>query len=196
MTSSNPHRQLLLHACCGPCLLGVVPALHQRGYEVETWFHNPNIHGLVEFRRRIKAFAQAVRLLKVPFSVDGQYGLERFMAMWADRRDARCRGCYTMRLEATAAEAARRSIPLMTTTLLTSPHQDIEAVIEQGEAACRRHGVEFLGEDFRSYHDRAVAEAKHHSLYRQQYCGCIFSEFDRYRDSGTHRPHDLEDPVD
>ena len=179
---------ILLHTCCGPCLLGVAPHLSDRGYRVHAYFNNPNIHGLIEFRRRLGAFLQAVDILKLPETHESAYGLELFMAMWTNHRTDRCRGCYRMRLEPAAAEARRLGIPHMTTTLLISPHQDRAVVIEEGRRAAHAEGVEFVEDDFRDLHEAAVAEAKRHSLYRQQYCGCIFSEEARYRNTRKHLP--------
>jgi len=114
------------------------------------------------------------------------YGLEEFLdAVGAERaRPGRCRVCYALRLEATARYAAEHGFATFTSTLLVSPMQDRETVCQLGHEAARRHGVAFDDTDRRALHDLGLERARQLQLYRQQYCGCIFSEHERYRDTG------------
>ncbi|MBM4040015.1 MAG: epoxyqueuosine reductase QueH [Planctomycetes bacterium] len=196
MKTSEP---TLVHACCAPCLCAFLDALHEEGHVPTALFHNPNIHPLMEFRRRLKAVQALADRERLPLIAHDGYGLEEFLdAIGAQRaRPGRCRACYAMRLEATARVAAERGFPRFTSTLLASPQQDRDALCDLGHAAARRHGVAFDDTDRRHVHDAGVERARRLSLYRQQYCGCIFSEAERYRDTAVelyrgadpHLPH-------
>ena len=181
-TASEP---ILVHACCAPCLCALLDPLREGGATVSAFFHNPNIHPFLEFRRRLKACQVLADRERLPLVADGAYGLEGFLdAIGSQRaRPGRCMACYAMRLEATARCAAERGFPRFTSTLLVSPQQDREAICELGHAAARRHGVAFDDTDRRHLHDAGLERARQLQLYRQQYCGCIFSEHERYRDT-------------
>jgi epoxyqueuosine reductase len=160
-----------------------------------VFFFNPNVHPLLEFRRRLKAVQVLADHERLPLVAAGAYGLESFLDALGPRRSApdRCRVCYQMRLDAAAAHAAAHAFPRFTSTLLVSPQQDREAICRIGHEAASRHGVTFLDTDWRARHDLGLDLARRRQLYRQQYCGCIFSEADRYRDSAEHlyRPQSL-----
>ncbi|MFC1805419.1 epoxyqueuosine reductase QueH [Planctomycetota bacterium] len=181
-------QSILVHTCCAPCLCALLEPLEARDGDFTAYFYNPNIHPLIEFRRRLKAVQVLADQARFPLVVDDAYGLNAFLdAVWNSReRPQRCRACYTMRLEATAAYAAGHGFPVFTSTLLVSPQQDREVICEVGHAAAERHGVAFDDTDYRDRHDVGVAQAKKQQLYRQQYCGCIFSEHERYRDTSVH----------
>jgi len=150
-----------------------------------AFFYNPNIHPLLEFRKRLKATQVFCERERVPLIACEAYGLEEFLQALAGRHSGpeRCAVCYGLRLEAAARCAAEKGFPRFTTTLLVSPHQDREAVCRLGHAAARRFGATFDDTDRRALHDAGVERARHLQLYRQQYCGCIFSECERYRDT-------------
>jgi len=181
---------ILLHVCCAECLLGPLDALRQRGFV--GLFYNPNIHPLIEFRRRLKAVKVLAEQLRVEVVCDEAYGLWDFLERvdWhrqdEDGRRARCRGCYRLRLQRTAELAAERNLDAFSTTLLVSRHQMHDAVRQVGEEVARETGVPFAYHDWRHLADHGHDEARRRSLYRQQYCGCVFSEHERYRDTGLH----------
>jgi predicted adenine nucleotide alpha hydrolase (AANH) superfamily ATPase len=178
--------KLLLHICCAPCAIGAFEALTQEGFEVKGFFYNPNIHPLIEFRRRLKAVKVLRDRLKLDIDCNEEYGLREFLHAVAGREDDRCPVCYALRFGAACAKAAKEGIGLVTTTLLGSPHQDHALIARAGEEAAKAHGVKFLVRDFRPYHQPAHDRAREMKLYRQQYCGCVFSEFERYKDSKLH----------
>jgi hypothetical protein len=153
-----------------------------------AFFDNPNVHPLLEYRRRLKAVQVLAERERFPLVADAGYGLETFLdAVGADRaRPGRCRACYALRLDATARYAAEHGFRGFTTTLLASPQQDHEAICELGHAAAGRHGVAFDDTDCRPFYEQGMEQARRLQLYRQQYCGCIFSEHDRYRDTTEH----------
>ena len=177
---------ILLHVCCAPCAIGAFEALQKEGFEVKGFFHNPNIHPLIEFRRRLKAVKTLRDSLKLDIDCSEEYGLREFLAAVAGREDGRCPVCYSLRFEAACARARELGIPFVTTTLFSSPHQDHDVLEAAGCEAAARHGVEFLRKDFRPGHSGAHEKARKMKLYRQQYCGCIFSEYERYANTDTH----------
>ena len=176
----------LVHACCAPCLCALLDALREEGHVPTALFHNPNIHPLLEFRR-LKAVQVLADRERLPLIAHDAYGLEEFLdALGAERaRLGRCLACYGMRLEATARAAAEHGFPRFTSTLLVSPQQDRDALCDLGHTAARRHGVAFDDTDRRHLHEPGLERARRLQLYRQQYCGCIFSEDDRYRDTAV-----------
>lgn len=174
--------KVVLHACCAPCLAGVLPAFEG---EVSAFFYNPNIHPLLEFRKRLKAVDVLAERLGFPMEAVREYGLHRFLQLVGPAGEGRCPICYRERLERTAEHAARIGADAFSTTLLSSRHQDHEAVRRAGDAAAAKAGVRFLYMDLRHLADAGHEIAKKMSLYRQQYCGCIFSELDRYKDTNV-----------
>jgi len=189
-----PNEPVLVHACCAPCLCGLLEPLRARNAPFTVLFHNFNIHPLIEFRRRLKACHVLADREHLQFVAHEDYGLESFLdAIATDHAPPqRCRHCYAGRLEAAARHAAQHGFPVFTTTLLVSPQQDREAICQLGHDAAERHGVAFDDTDHRSRHAPGLEIARRLQLYRQQYCGCIFSEWERYRDTTRHlyRPQD------
>ncbi len=181
--------KLLAHVCCAPCWLACAPEWDGLVGPDGRWqacFYNPNIHPLLEFRRRLKAVRILACERRWPLSFDEGYGLREFLLQvdWQD--EERCSDCYRLRLRGVARRAADLGFDHVTTTLLASVHQGHELVRQAGEEAAREAGVTFVAADWRALAKRGHEEARRRSLYRQQYCGCIFSEFDRYRNTGLH----------
>jgi epoxyqueuosine reductase len=174
-----PGGELLLHVCCGPCAVAVIDRLRGSGIALVAHFRNPNIHPALEFARRLEAFVQLREITGTPTFMEVEYGLDEFLSAVGDG-EGRCRRCVALRLSATAALAAREGFLRFSTTLLISPYQRHEEVRELGEEAARAHGVEFHYEDFRPLFREGQERAKELGLYRQPYCGCIFSEAERY----------------
>lgn len=165
--------KILLHACCGPCLLEPYDALAD-GSVVDVCYANPNIHPVEEYERRrdtLLAYADdaGIHVVEVPYDP----------ALWAaavadagDDRTARCRACYRLRIGMVAAEAARGGYEAVATTLTVSPYQDPDSIREEGERACAEHGVRFLPTDFRERYPDATRRSRELGMYRQNYCGC------------------------
>jgi len=175
--------RLLLHTCCAPCVVAPVPVLRREGFDVTLFFLNPNIHPLLEFRQRLKAVQVFAERERLPLIAVERYGLTDFLqAVWPDVTN-RCSKCYRMRLEATAQTAAGAGFDGFTSSLLFSTQQDHDAITEIGRQAAHRWGVQFVVRDLRHLYDVGHDEARRRSIYRQQYCGCIFSEYDRYKDT-------------
>jgi hypothetical protein len=118
---------------------------------------------------------------------DDTYGLEAFLReAYAEGAPGRCERCYQMRLSHTARQARRLGMDAFTTSLLISPHQSHERIHAAGQAAADQAGVEFLYVDLRPDFEASRQEAKRLELYSQSYCGCIFSEYERYKDTTRH----------
>lgn len=173
---------VLVHACCGPCAITVFQSLAARKADFRGFYYNPNIHPLMEYLRRKDALAEAARRLGVEMIfADAEYDPAVFLRQAAFREKDRCRFCYELRLDRAAREAREAGCEAFTTTLLYSKYQDHEAIRQAGEEAARRHGVGFAYADYRPGWEEGIRLSKEWELYRQPYCGCIFSEFDRYR---------------
>jgi len=175
---------ILLHVCCANCAIYPVLLMRERGEKVVGYFFNPNIHPYQEYQKRL----EALRLYseKVGFEViyRDEYLLEEFLKNVAHQPEARCQYCYTVRLEAAAREAKRNSYDAFSTTLLQSTHQNHERIKETGERVSREVGIRFYYEDFRQGWRKGLEVSKTLGLYRQQYCGCIYSEKERYLPKG------------
>ena len=173
--------RVFLHICCAPCALAALEFFRPRFKHITCFFYNPNIHPLLEFRKRLKAvWTLAWRLRgEVEFVVDEEYGLRRFMRVVCHSSN-RCRACYALRLGRTAYEASRRGFSTFATTLTTSPHQNHALIKKIGERVGAAAKVKFIYADLRGYHDAALSEARRMSLYLQGYCGCVFSEEERF----------------
>lgn len=172
--------KVLLHICCANCAIEPVKALREQNHQVTGFFFNPNIHPYQEFQRRldtVKDYAARVEL-EVRYCED--YLLEEFLAQVAPAPQLRCDYCYRSRLEAAARQAAERGYDSFTTSLLYSRYQQHEAIRTHGEALALKYGISFLYQDFRTGWSEGIRTSKAMGLYRQQYCGCIYSEKDRY----------------
>ncbi len=177
-------RRILLHVCCGPC--GTYPALHLRREEfaVTAFWYNPNIHPFSEHERRRNALRRFAQEEEVPLIEWPEYEMVAFLraVVGPEAPGRRCRICYRMRLTRTAEVARREGFDTFTTTLLISPYQDEEAIREIGEEVGGEVGVPFYYERFRRGWSERGRLARRHNLYRQDYCGCLYSEWERRRE--------------
>ena len=170
----------LLHICCANCAIYPVKTLRERGGELTGYFYNHNIHPYQEFRRRLETVHQYAGLVALPLICNDDYALDEFLANVAGDPARRCTYCYHSRLEMTARYAAEHGFDAFSTSLLYSRYQQHEAIRASGETLGQRYGVDFLYEDFRAGWQEGIVVSKAMGLYRQQYCGCIYSERDRY----------------
>jgi predicted adenine nucleotide alpha hydrolase (AANH) superfamily ATPase len=161
----------------------VLEYLRGQGREVEGLFYNPNIHPFIEFRRRLKALRVFLETDPLHVEIDEQYGLETWLRQARPLDPRRCERCYETRLKRTAETAKSGDFDAFTTTLLVSKHQQHDTVRQVGERMAETYGVPFLYEDMRLLADSCGEAAKKRQLYRQSYCGCVFSEHERYRDT-------------
>jgi hypothetical protein len=179
--------KLLLHTCCAPCIAAPYHELKKQGMDVIGFFYDPNIHPLLEFRKRRRAVEVFQEQEKFPVIYRREYGLHEFLRQIGPDTPERCAICYRIRLDATAAAAREEGFDAFTSSLLFSRHQGHNSIAAIVKNAAEREGVAFHYVDFRHLADESQALAKKRSLYRQQYCGCIFSEYDRYKDTNTRK---------
>ncbi len=171
---------ILLHICCAPCAVCPVAELRAQGMAVTGFFYNHNIHPYQEYRRRLDAVASYAEKVSLDVMYRDEYRLEEFLAAVAVEPENRCRYCYASRLEKTAEAAAAGGFESYTSTLLYSRYQNHDTIRQLGEEAGRKYGVAFHYADFRRFWQEGIRVSKSMGLYRQQYCGCIYSEKERY----------------
>lgn len=182
--------KILLHICCAPCVIHPLRELaEKRNNSITGFFYNPNIHPRAEMEKRRQAVADYANEDKFEV-LYGEYDMENFFKNIGATVDAprRCQICWKMRLAKTAERAKKEGFDAFTTTLLVSPYQDREKIIKIGSALGEELGVRFLGEDFRSGFKEAQLLARERGIYRQKYCGCIFSEKERHNKTTDRRP--------
>lgn len=172
---------ILFHICCAPCALYPYYRLKEEGMEPTGFFYNPNIHPYLEYKRRLETVRDFSARVGLDVHCRDTYELDEFLVRVAGKGALRCEHCYRMRLAAACAAAKKEGFPAYTTSLLYSKHQKHDLIRGIGQEMASEHGVEFYYEDFRRGWREGIVESKAMGLYRQQYCGCIYSERDRYR---------------
>lgn len=176
-------RRLLLHACCGPCAAYPTQQLRREEFAVAAFWYNPNIHPFAEHERRREAMARFAAAAELELRTAEGYDLVPFLRAVAGHESLgeRCRICYRLRLERTARAAREGGFDAFSTTLLISPHQDEAALREIGEEVGAAAGVPFYYERFRRGYGERGRQARELGLYLQDYCGCLYSEWERRR---------------
>jgi len=174
--------KILAHICCGPCGMAYSAGLANENITADYLWFNPNIHPFTEYQSRKKGAQFFAETSGFDFIVpaDSKYALQPFLAAVWDNLDAKCEKCYTMRLEYTAKHAAAAGYTAFTTTLLASPYQDFDTICAIGNAAANAHGIDFFVRDYRTGYRAGLGAARNAGIYMQKYCGCIFSEEERY----------------
>lgn len=171
---------LLIHACCGPCLVYPASELLRQQEDFSVYFFNPNIHPYVEFRNRLNSLidlcsSQSINLIHEP-----DYGLNDFLRTIIFREKSRCRQCYYMRLKRTAQYASEQKFDSFTTTLLYSKYQNHNLIKSLSEELSDYFSIPFLYFDFRDGWEDGIEKSIKMGLYRQKYCGCLYSEQERF----------------
>lgn len=177
---SEKGRKVLLHTCCAPCTSYVHPQLIKEGYDVTGYFYNPNIHPYTEYEKRLMAMRLYAVEKDFPVIYDEQYDIENFFDITFKKGDKRCLYCYMLRLHKAAAYAKKKGFDHFSTTLLLSPYQKHDLLAEAGEIVAKKIGIPFLYRDFRPGFPESVRVSREMNLYRQKYCGCLFSERERF----------------
>jgi len=176
--------KLLLHCCCAPCSAGCLPVLRRQGLETTLYWYNPNIHLYTEYKSRRDSLTAFAADEKVELALEDKYGLRDFLSSVPSEagscRVQRCAHCYRLRLEKTALAARENGCSAFSTTLLISPYQDHEAIVNTGREISARCNIEFFYRDFRPFYREGRRTARERGYYSQKYCGCVFSEEERY----------------
>jgi len=181
-------KRILLHICCGPCSTYPIERLREEGFQVTGFWYNPNIHPWREHQRRRESVQKYAEAVDLPMIWHERYEMPLYLRVVVghEKFRERCRICYRMRLEKTAQVAAEGGFDAFTTTLLISPHQDQALIRQIGEELAEEWGagaLEFYFENFRRGWSERGRLTHEHGLYRQQYCGCIYSEWERYNEA-------------
>ena len=172
--------KLLMHICCAPCANMPIDALRAAGMDLTGYWYNPNIHPFTEYRARRNCLQDYAKAIDLPLVVRDDYGLRPFVRAVADDIDGRCVKCYELRLYAAAQAAKDGGFDAFTSSLFISPYQQHELMREVAQRAAAEYGVSFLYRDFRPYFRAGQERARELGFYIQKYCGCVFSEEERY----------------
>ncbi|MEI7813735.1 MAG: epoxyqueuosine reductase QueH [Coriobacteriia bacterium] len=170
--------RLLLHACCGPCLIEPLEQFSATVDKLAIVYSNSNIHPAEEYERRketLYTYAKSVGATVVELDYDPAAWLDAVGPL-AHEGAERCRACYRLRLGEAATYAADNGYDALATTLTISPYQDPDAIREEGQAAALRAGIEWVDRDFRDSYGEATRRSRELGMYRQNYCGCMLSE--------------------
>jgi epoxyqueuosine reductase len=176
--------KILLHICCAPCTIYPLKILRGEGNEIGGLFYNPNIHPYLEYKRRLDALTTYAVQEDLTFIREEGYPLEAFFRQVVFREEERCRLCYHLRLSHAAEIGKRDRFDAFTTTLLYSRYQKHDLIREVAEEVAGTQGIPFIYRDFREGWSEGVRISKETGMYRQPYCGCIYSEKERYYRNG------------
>lgn len=191
------HRRLFLHSCCAPCSSYCLEYL-RKYFDVTVFYYNPNISFGEEYRHRVEELKRLVEELNKdaaggnPIELEeGPYEPERFFEAVKGMEDCpeggeRCFVCYELRLREAAKRAAEGGYDFFTTTLTISPLKNAQKLNEIGQRLGEEYGVACLPSDFKKKggYQRSIELSREHKLYRQDYCGCVFSKRERERQEG------------
>ena len=177
--------RLFLHCCCAPCSSYVTEYLHQF-FDITVFFYNPNITEKEEYEKRkaeLKRYLSEVDYGAGISMFDADYDPDSFFEAAKGlenepERGARCEKCFRLRLSKTAEVAKQNGFELFCTTLSISPHKDADLLMKIGEEFAREYGLSYLQSDFKKKngYKRSIELSVEYDLYRQNYCGCIFSK--------------------
>jgi len=171
---------LLLHICCAPCGIYPIRILKEKLFKIGGYFDNPNIHPFTEYEKRKEYVLKLGYDENIDIDYSTEYDMENFFRKVAYRESERCFHCYTMRLGRAAMFAKNKGFDGFSTTLLYSKYQNHEMIVKIAQEAAQDAGVSFYYEDFRLGWRDGINESKARKYYRQQYCGCVYSEKERY----------------
>jgi len=174
-------KKLLVHICCAPCFIAPYNHLKNSEWEIHGFWYNHNIHPYLEYKKRLITLQRFAEKENIPLIVKDEYDLEKFLRNSAFRESVRCYSCYYERLKYAAIIARKGNFDAFTTTLLYSKYQNHKMIVEIGNSLAKEYGVDFFYQDFREYWKEGIMLSKEDGMYRQQYCGCIYSEYERYK---------------
>lgn len=173
--------KLLMHTCCAPCSVYCIDTLRNQNIEPTVYWYNPNIHPYTEYKARRDCLKEYTKSINVQAIFEDDYGLRKFCENTINDLENRCtKYCYKDRLEKTCVYAKQNGYDTFTSTLFVSPYQKHEKLKEICENLAKQYDIDFLYIDFRNGFREGQKKARELGLYMQKYCGCIFSEEDRY----------------
>jgi predicted adenine nucleotide alpha hydrolase (AANH) superfamily ATPase len=173
-------KSVLIHCCCAHCTAYTANYWRGQGYEVSALWYNPNIHPYTEHQHRLEAMHSLAKQMDFPLIIIDGYGIIDYFSKVTGHEAKRCRYCFRLRLLKTAQTARQMGLDAFTTSLLISPHQEHSLLREIGNELARQKAITFLYVDLRKRYSDSRRLTKPLGLYRQQYCGCVYSEWERY----------------
>lgn len=181
--------KLLMHVCCAPCSVYCIEELRNEGIEPTLYWYNPNIHPYMEYKARRDCLKEYANIINVKAIFEEEYGLDSFCKNVISNLNSRCVNyCYPVRLKKTFEYAKKHGYDTVTTTLLYSIYQQHDYIKQLMEQYSKEYKIDFLYRDFRIGFWKGHQKAHDLGLYMQKYCGCIFSEEDRYNNRNTTKP--------
>jgi predicted adenine nucleotide alpha hydrolase (AANH) superfamily ATPase len=173
-------KSVLVHCCCAHCAAYTLTYWREQGYEVSALWYNPNIHPYGEHQQRLESMKSLAERSELPLIISEGYEVVEYFRQVVGHEAERCQLCFQMRLSKTAHTARQMNFDAFTTTLLISPHQKHELIREIGNEVAADTSIQFLYADLRKRYSESRHLTKPLDLYRQQYCGCLYSEGERY----------------
>lgn len=188
MSSTKEGSTLLLHACCAPCSSACLERL-SNFFKITIIYYNPNITEEKEYLKRLEELKNFIQKIKVKYPIniiDTRYDPKEFFEISKGlekekERGKRCYKCYELRLEETAKVAKENNFDFFATTLTLSPYKKTDWLNEIGENLSNKYQTSYLYSDFKKKngYKRSIELSKEYNLYRQDYCGCIYSKLER-----------------
>lgn len=172
--------KLLLHICCAPCSAACIKVLREENIDIVGYWYNPNIHPFKEYDNRLKALKEYSKMISLNVIYDDFYGLDEFVKNTVNIIDNRCGYCYLSRMERVVKYAHDNGYDAFSSTLFISPYQKHDLLKSICEKLSKKYNIKFLYRDFRPYYELGREMFRETGLYMQKYCGCIFSERERY----------------
>ena len=173
--------KLLLHICCAPCSAACIKVLREENIDIVGYWYNPNIHPFKEYDNRLKALKEYSKMINLNVIYDDFYGLDEFVKNTVNIIDNRCGYCYLSRMERVVKYAHDNGYDAFSSTLFISPYQKHDLLKSICENLSKKYNITFLYRDFRPYYELGREMFRETGLYMQKYCGCIFSERERYK---------------
>ncbi len=177
----HQENKILLHACCGICSGYPISMLKDMGYSPIVYFYNPNIHPEEEYQKRLEAERTLCKHFGVEL-IEGEYDTEKFFECAKGlenepEKGKRCDKCFELRLKQTAEQAKKLGITKFTTSIVISPHKNFQKLTEIGTKIASDFNLEYVAIDFKKKDGflKTNKISKELNLYRQNYCGCMFS---------------------
>lgn len=187
VTKTKEKKRLLIHSCCGPCSSAVLEYLNEF-FKIDIYFYNPNITISYEYNLRIVEQKEMIEKLNYEMNViEGEYNpkddfFNKIKGLEDEKEGGkRCYSCYDIRIGETARKAKEENYDFFTTVLSISPMKNVNYINEIGEKYSKEYGIPFLYADFKKKNRylRSIQISKDLNMYRQDYCGCVFSKLER-----------------
>ncbi len=171
--------KLLLNICCGPCATAVIEKLKQE-HDITLFFYNPNIEPIDEYEKRLRSAEKLASDLKIPMIIGDYDNIQWHAAVKGLEKEPeggkRCDVCFRLRLEKTAQFAKNNDFEAFASTLNISPYKNAEKINNMGKEVAEKINITYIPTDFRQDYMHSIELSKKHNLYRQKYCGCMYSK--------------------